>query len=265
MPKIHRGICPDKACELVAIEVKRQVSQREAFRVVAEELGVSPNTVKSWAFRNKVGVTAPTKNNSTTSHGTESSAVIKLHALTFDSRRRQIIFELRETDAGQFLAVREFKIGENGKEKPTKNHFTMPAALIPQLQSALDQVSVMIQEKCSGEPGAYGSEPDSKETEEGDPPSGADTEDAKTNRHNDIGAETESSPAPADEAEDTIVEGKLIRCRDCRRYAPGLQLKDREMNGSCQPQTLSWNGELSQKPDKLHSCQNFSRQDQLTS
>lgn len=49
------------ACQRVALEIGRQKSERRAFQVVAEELGVSLNTVKSWSFRNKVGATAPKK------------------------------------------------------------------------------------------------------------------------------------------------------------------------------------------------------------
>jgi hypothetical protein len=87
----HRGICPEKACELVDIEVNRQKSKREAFRVVAEELGVSPNTVKSWAFRNEVGAIAPTKIESMQSLETKTSVIANLHTLPVNMGRKRSI------------------------------------------------------------------------------------------------------------------------------------------------------------------------------
>ncbi len=47
----HRGICPDMACERIAVEVERQRSERKACQVVAEELGVPFKTVLAWAYR----------------------------------------------------------------------------------------------------------------------------------------------------------------------------------------------------------------------
>ena len=49
------------ACERVDIESQRQPTERKAIKVVAEELGVPINTVKSWVQRDKVGANAPKK------------------------------------------------------------------------------------------------------------------------------------------------------------------------------------------------------------
>lgn len=259
MPKIHRGICPDKACELVDIEVKRQKSEREAFRVVANELGVSPNTVKSWSFRNKVGATAPAKIEPTPTHRTETNVTTSLSSLTYDSGRRKIIFQLQEADGNRLLAMQEYRVAAKGKETPTKNRLILPVDLIPQLRSALDQVEGMIREERLIEPNIDGL--GSQKDDVVEPPPGGDGADTQEDEHDAMGAEIEPSPAPV-YCSDTSRGAGLIRCKDCHRYAPGIQLKNREMKGNCQSLTLSWNGEFIQEPCKLHICKNFRGPDQ---
>lgn len=49
----HRGVCPDMACERVAIEAQRQPTERKAIIIVADELGVPFKTVETWLQRHK--------------------------------------------------------------------------------------------------------------------------------------------------------------------------------------------------------------------
>lgn len=56
--KTLRGVCPDMACQEVAIERERQRSERSACKAVADRLGVPFKTVHSWVYRDKK-VTAP--------------------------------------------------------------------------------------------------------------------------------------------------------------------------------------------------------------
>jgi hypothetical protein len=181
----------------------------------------------------------------------EVSYITNLHTLQIDSGRK-IFFCLREADGSRVLAMQEYRIGRKGEEIATKNHFTMPVELISQFRSALDQVEVLIQERCSAGSGA--DVPDHEEDHGVEPPAADSGGDAKGNDQGDMGIETEPSP---DHAEETSGKAGLIRCRDCRRYDPGLQLKDKEMKGSCKSQTLSWDGELIQPPYELHHCPNF--------
>ena len=53
------GICSDLACQEIEIEKTKQKSNRQAIKIVAERLGVSFNTAKSWIYRNKMGSNAP--------------------------------------------------------------------------------------------------------------------------------------------------------------------------------------------------------------
>lgn len=56
------GICPDLACQEIEIEKEKQKSNRQAIKIVAERLGVSFNTAKSWVNRNQeVDANAPTQ------------------------------------------------------------------------------------------------------------------------------------------------------------------------------------------------------------
>jgi hypothetical protein len=233
----HRGVCPDMACQRVAVELERQASERRACQVVADELGIPVKTVLTWIHRNKVTSNEVSKGQANYTEK-ETSSIINLHTMQSDSGRKKIVFDLHETNGNQLLVIQEYRIGPKDKETRTKNRFTIPADLISEMRSSLEQVEVMIQEKDPGE-------------------SGADAGDAKENGHEDRGAEAEPPSSSPDGAENTVVEPKVIRCNDCRRYTSGLQLKDREMKGSCQSQTLSWDGELFQVPDKPHSCSNF--------
>jgi hypothetical protein len=253
----HRGICPDKACELVDIEVKRQKSKREAFRVVAEELGVSPNTVKSWAFRNKVGAIAPTKNESTQFLETKTSVIANLHTLTVDTGRKKINFELHDTDGNQFLAMQEHRIGRKGEEIPTKNRFTMPVDLISQFRSALNQVEALIQERCSAESGA--DVPDHEEDDEVEPVADTDEGGTPENDPDGLGVETAPSPSSTDATEDAAVESELIQCVDCVHFA--VKKGAPEENGACNSKSGSWDGKVFQPPQEPHPCPNFQREE----
>jgi hypothetical protein len=274
MPKIHRGICPDKACELVGIEVKRQKSEREAFRVVAEELGVSFDTVKSWAFRNKMGATAPNETKSTPGHEDKTCATIDLYTLKHDSGKKKFVFKLRENDGNRFLVIQEYRVGKAGKEIATKNRLIMGVDLFSQFRGAMDQVEMMLQERCSGKPDV--DVPDPQEDDQAEPPvvddadheeddevelqDGDDAGNAQEHEQDDMQVATGAPLAPADGTEDTEVGVEPVQCVDCVHFVVNKGAP--EQNGACNPITMAWNGKAFQSPHKPHLCQSFSPRDQ---
>ena len=57
----YRGVCPDMACQRIAIEKKRQRSENAACKIVAEELGLPLQTIRTWIKREKIGSNEPRK------------------------------------------------------------------------------------------------------------------------------------------------------------------------------------------------------------
>ena len=153
----HRGVCPDMACQRVAIELERQASERRACQVVAVELGIPLKTVLTWIYRDKVTskdvTNAPSKNIEK-----ETSTITDLHTLTFDSGRKKISFELVETDGNRLLAMQEYRVAAKGKESATKHRLIIPLDLIAQFREAMEGIEALIKAECSEEPEVVGSD-----------------------------------------------------------------------------------------------------------
>jgi hypothetical protein len=245
------------ACKLEAvaqIDRRKEIhgGVRHAIREMSKESGIPYDTLQKWYH--------PRKNENVAENGytpkdkepKQTTTKCNLHTLTFDSGRKKIMFELVETDGNRLLAMQEYRIGRKAKEIPTKNRFAVTMDLIAQFRTALDQAVVIIQERCPVESGADDLNPG--EGDEAESPAGDGEGLAQNNEVDPDREDLETSPAPGD---CTPGAAERIRCKDCLRYAHGLQLKDKEMNGSCKSQTLSWNGEFIQLPDKSHNCHNF--------
>jgi len=254
----HRGVCPDMACERVAIEAERQPTERKAIKVVADELGVPINTVKAWVFRNKVGANAPIEAKSTPAYETETCATRDYHTLTFDSGHKKILFSIHLTDNDLYLVMQEFKVGRNGKETPTKNRFTMSDDNIREVRSGFDKFFQVDYRGMYRERDIGGSDP--PKDDEAELPAGDDGGDTQDNEHDAMGVETEPSPAPADGAEATVIGTELVQCVDCVNFAVKTWAPDE--NGPCNSRSGPWNGEIFQPPHEPHTCPNFSPCDQ---
>jgi hypothetical protein len=246
------------ACKIEAVaQIDRRKEHsgiRKAIRELSIESGIPYGTLRRWYYPESVP-----KNENTLSKSSvekENYTTSDLHTLTYDSGRKKIFFRLCETDGNRSLVMQDYRIGLKGKEIPTKNLFIISMDFIPQFRAALDQVKVLTEERCPAKSGADDVS-NLPEDDEAGPPATDDVSDAKGNEQEDKGIET----AP-DHAEGTSGNAGRIRCRDCRQYAPGKQLKDGEMNGSCKSPAISWDGNLFQLPFELHPCPNFSLRDQ---
>jgi len=226
-------------------------SLRNALRELSKESDIPYGTLKRWYYPESV----PNNGNMPpkSSVEKETSTIINLHTMQFDSGRKKIVFGLLETEGNRFLAMQEYRVGQKDKETPTKNRLILSVDLISQFRSALEQVEVLIQERCSGESGAVGS--DHKKDDEVEPPAGDAGDLAQDNAVDPNGEDTELSPAPADGAEDTSVEAELVQCADCAHFA--VQTWAPEENGACNARSGSWNGKVFQPPHEPHPCPNF--------
>jgi hypothetical protein len=250
MKVAHRGVCPDMACQRVAIEIERQASERRACQVVADELGIPVKTVLTWIHRNKVTSNEVSKNQANYPEK-ETSSIVNLHTMQFDSGRKKLVYGVRETDGNRLFTIQEYRLTGKGKEVATMNRLTLPLDLFCQFLVH----SVMIKQELSGELVAV----DSDHKEE-DPLAGDDAGAAQEKGNDDLGIKTKPSSAPAAGAENTTIEAELVHCIECAHFA--IKKWALEENGPCNLVERSWNGRLFQPPYEPHPCPNFSSRDQ---
>jgi NADPH-dependent glutamate synthase beta subunit-like oxidoreductase len=56
-----RGICPDMARDRIALEIEKHKTKKAAFQALGEEMGVAPQTIKSWNYRGVANATRETR------------------------------------------------------------------------------------------------------------------------------------------------------------------------------------------------------------
>ena len=166
MPKTIRGICPDMTCEHVeeALKAQRERIKKEnearnkaneglkkskqkkllqettsvlkACESVAEVLGLPKATVRTIYRRNileEPGSGEPTQKN------IRVIKTIKTMAITGGN---DIDFDLVLIDDVRYLAVQEYKYGNNGGKIKTGNHFNLTMELITEFKDALGSLDV---------------------------------------------------------------------------------------------------------------------------
>jgi hypothetical protein len=152
--------------------------------------------------------------------------------------------------------MQEYRIGRKAKEIPTKNRFAVTMDLIAQFRTALDQVVVIIQERCPVESGA--DVPEHEEDDQVEPAADPDENGTPENDPDGLGVEIMPPPSSTDATEDAAVEAELVQCADCIHFAAR---NAPEENGACNPITMAWNGRAFQPHHEPHPCPNFSSQD----
>jgi hypothetical protein len=229
---------------------------RNALCELAKESGIPYGTLRDWYYQ-KNGVPKirkPSKSDA----AKETRKIADLLTLTSDSGRKEILFELTETDGNRFLAMQEYRVAAKGKETATKHWLIIPVDLIAQFREAMDGIEAMIEGGFSEAPESGGSDP--QEENKVEPPAGDDRGVPPENEVDDLEEKTEPSAAPVDGAEPTSVEPELVQCVDCKHFA--IKPWAPEDDGACNLIKGNWNSQLSQLPHEPHPCPNFSPRDQ---
>jgi hypothetical protein len=261
-----------ETCKMDAVaQINKRVegggSLRNALRELSKESDIPYHTLQKWYHPRKNENASVAENGYTpkAENKNQPRTTFDLYSLLLDSGKKKILFGLSKTDDDHFLVIQEYRVAAKGKEIATKHRLVMPVDLFSQFRSALEQVEVLIQERCSGEPDVDVPDPqedaqvespavddsDHEEDDEVEPPDGDDGGDTQ----DDGQVATGIPPTSADGAEATTVEAEFVQCIDCVHFA--VKKGAPEENGACNSRSGSWDGKVFQPPHGAHPCKNF--------